>query len=55
MHASGGRGRLISEFEASMVYRVSSRAVKATQRDSVSKIKIAIDLHRHFSKEDAYE
>jgi hypothetical protein len=33
----GGRGRRISEFEASLVYRVSSRAAKATQRNPVSK------------------
>jgi hypothetical protein len=28
----GGRGRLISEFETSLVYRVSSRIARATQR-----------------------
>jgi hypothetical protein len=28
----GGRGRWISEFEASLVYRVSSRTARATQR-----------------------
>jgi hypothetical protein len=33
----GGRGRQISEFEASMVYRVSSRTARATQRNPVSK------------------
>jgi hypothetical protein len=33
----GGRGRWISEFEASLVYRVSSRAARATQRNPVSK------------------
>jgi hypothetical protein len=32
----GGRGRRISEFEASLVYRVSSRAARATQRNPVS-------------------
>lgn len=32
-----GRSRCISEFESSLVYRVSSRTVRATQRDSVSK------------------
>jgi hypothetical protein len=31
----GGRGRLISEFEASLVYRVSSRTARATQRNPV--------------------
>jgi hypothetical protein len=33
----GGRGRWISEFEASLVYRVSSRAARATQRNPVLK------------------
>jgi hypothetical protein len=32
-----GRGRPISEFEASMVYKVSSRTARATQRNPVSK------------------
>jgi hypothetical protein len=32
----GGRGRQISEFEASLVYKVSSRTARATQRNSVS-------------------
>jgi hypothetical protein len=31
------RGRWISEFEASLVYRVSSRTARATQRNPVSK------------------
>jgi hypothetical protein len=31
------RGRWISEFEASLVYRVSSRTARATQRKPVSK------------------
>jgi hypothetical protein len=35
----GGRGRLISEFEASLVYKVSSRTARATQRNPVSKKK----------------
>jgi hypothetical protein len=33
----GGRGRWISEFEASLIYRVSSRTARATQRNPVSK------------------
>jgi hypothetical protein len=37
--SSGGRGRRISEFEASLVYRVSSRTARATQRNPVSKNK----------------
>jgi hypothetical protein len=35
----GGRGRQISEFKTSLVYRVSSRTARATQRNPVSKIK----------------
>jgi hypothetical protein len=34
---SEGRGRWISEFEASLVYRVSSRKARAIQRNPVSK------------------
>jgi hypothetical protein len=34
----GGRGRRISEFEASLVYRVSSRIAKAIQRNLSRKI-----------------
>jgi hypothetical protein len=37
----GGRGRQISEFEASLVYRVSSRTARATQRNPISKKKKA--------------
>ena len=33
----GGRGRWISEFEASLVYQVSSRTARATQRNPVLK------------------
>jgi hypothetical protein len=32
----GGRDRQISEFEASLVYKVSSRTARATQRNPVS-------------------
>jgi hypothetical protein len=32
-----GRQRQISEFEASLVYKVSSRTARATQRNPVSK------------------
>ena len=35
----GGRGRWISEFEASLVYKVSSRTARAIQRNPVSKNK----------------
>jgi hypothetical protein len=31
-----GRGRGISELKASLIYRVSSRTARATQRNSVS-------------------
>jgi hypothetical protein len=33
----GGKGRQISEFKASLVYRVGSRTARATQRNPVSK------------------
>jgi hypothetical protein len=33
----GGRGRQISEFEARLVYRVSSRTARATQRKTLSR------------------
>jgi hypothetical protein len=33
----GGRGRQISEFETSLVYRVSSRTARTIQRNPVSK------------------
>jgi hypothetical protein len=33
----GGRGRWISEFKASLVYKVSSRTARAIQRNPVSK------------------
>jgi hypothetical protein len=35
----GGRGRQISDLEASLVYRVSSRTARAIQRNPVSKNK----------------
>ena len=35
----GGRGRWISELEVSLVYRMSSRTARATQRNPVSKNK----------------
>jgi hypothetical protein len=35
----GGRGRQISEFAASLVYKVSSRTARATQRNPVLKKK----------------
>jgi hypothetical protein len=45
---SGGRGRWISEFKASLVYKVSSRTARAIQKNPVSKKQkdawIVIDL-----------
>jgi hypothetical protein len=35
----GGRGRRISEFKASLVYKMSFRTARATQRNPVSKNK----------------
>jgi hypothetical protein len=35
----GGRGRWISEFKDSLVYKVSSRTARAIQRNPVSKNK----------------
>jgi hypothetical protein len=46
---SGGRGRQISEFEASLVYRVSSRPAKATQRNPVSKKENIFKKKKEFS------
>jgi hypothetical protein len=43
----GGRGRRISEFEASLVYKVSSRTARAIQRNPVlknNKIIIIIEI-----------
>jgi hypothetical protein len=37
--ALADRGRQISQFKASLVYRVNSRKATATQRNSVSKTK----------------
>jgi hypothetical protein len=35
----GGRGRRVSEFKVILVYKVSSRTARATQRNPVSKKK----------------
>jgi hypothetical protein len=43
----GGRVRQISEFEASLVYRVLSRTAKATQRNPVSKKKKKEEEDKH--------
>jgi hypothetical protein len=47
----GGRGRRISEFEASLVYRVSSRTARATQRNPVSKIQREREREREKERE----
>jgi hypothetical protein len=49
----GGRGRRISEFEASLVSRVSYRSARATQRNHVSKKKkiIPIQCSGNFQEE----
>jgi hypothetical protein len=36
----GGRGRWISEFEASLVYKVSSREARAAEKPCLEKPKI---------------
>jgi hypothetical protein len=41
------RGRQISEFEASLVYRVSSRTARSTQRNPVSKQSNKKDTQSH--------
>jgi hypothetical protein len=41
----GGRGRQISEFEAILVYKVSSRTARAIQRNPVSKKQIIIIIN----------
>jgi hypothetical protein len=37
LQTPGGRGRRISEFEGSLVYKVSSRTARAIQRNPVSR------------------
>jgi hypothetical protein len=52
----GGRGRWISEFEASLVYRASSRTARVTQRNCLKKPKklffigICMLMERHLNK-----
>jgi hypothetical protein len=41
----GGRGKLISEFEASLLYKVSSRTARAIQRNPVREEKKIIGKH----------
>jgi hypothetical protein len=52
----GGRGRQISEVKANLVYKVSSRTSRATQRNPVSKtkrLKYILKIERH-STENTY-
>jgi hypothetical protein len=46
----GGRGRQISEFESSLVYKVSSRTARATQRNPVLKTKAKTKKREGFLK-----
>ena len=52
----GGRGRWISEFEVSLVYRVNSRIARAIQRNLVSKkiFKLYNEYHLHFEDNEFY-
>jgi hypothetical protein len=47
----GGRGRQISEFKDSLVYRVSSRTARAIQRNPVSKKQRERERERERGKE----
>jgi hypothetical protein len=46
----GGRGRRISEFKAILVYKVSSRTARATQRNPVSKNQINKYINKYINK-----
>jgi hypothetical protein len=50
----GCRGRQISEFKATLVYRVSSRTARATQRNPVLKKKefkySKVTIHKYVEK-----
>jgi hypothetical protein len=47
----GGRGRQISEFKASLVYKVSNRTVRAIQRNPVSKNKTKQNKNKNKTKQ----
>jgi hypothetical protein len=51
----GGRGRRISEFEASLVYRVSSRTARTTQRNLVLKKQTERERERERKREKEKE
>jgi hypothetical protein len=48
----GGRGRRIFEFEAILIFRVSSRTVRATQKNSVLKNKTKQQQQKQQSKQN---
>jgi hypothetical protein len=50
----GGRSRQISEFEASLVYKVSSRTARAIQRNPVSEKKKKKTLDTFTSEQGAF-
>jgi hypothetical protein len=50
----GGRGRQISEFKVSLVYRVSSRTARATQRNPVSKNQPNKQTHKGRPKQGCF-
>jgi hypothetical protein len=50
MSALGGQGRQISEFKASLVYRMSFRSARASHRNSVSKNKTKQNKTKHQTK-----
>jgi hypothetical protein len=50
----GGRGRWISEFKVSLIYRVSSRTARDTQRNPVSKNKQTNKQTKKKTKQDPY-
>jgi hypothetical protein len=51
----GGRGRGISEFEASLVYKMSSRTAKAIQRNPVLEKKKKKERKREREREKERE
>jgi hypothetical protein len=50
----GGRGRWISEFQASLVYKVSSRTARATQRNPVSTTTTTTTMYLAWMKKDVH-
>jgi hypothetical protein len=51
----GGRGRWISELETSLVYRVSSRTARATQKNPVSEKKIHKANSSYYSLKSSFK